>query len=350
MAKQNWTIAVPIFNLEICDDIGGLLQIERVTFVSAKKIPRIRKKLNIPFKISTLNKKFRSEPPVFNEAKTYAFISTNKQTDDEFYLEHNLIREAIWLLRSSQFARGPSTTEYFFGLPEHSARLITEEYRFEVKGQKGNWKHSLESPIQAYKLDKTWENFITHHFFPNLLKVVNKRFQIKSQWRKAIRKASILAAKSYYSSELSEAFLFNVIALETLLNSGEQNEQVSRSLYERLFALFGWMSRDNPKNIQQIVDRIYKLRCEFVHHGDYQSITVHDLINTDEILSNLLFNICNNIHFFSDRARIVQLSKEIQARRLLGLKLKRPKSLTYTTLTSNRSPKQIETLRKKRKW
>ncbi|MCG8606296.1 HEPN domain-containing protein, partial [bacterium] len=315
MATPNWTIAVPVYNLKISDEIGGILQIERVKFISANKIPRMRQRLNIPYRISTMNQKLKQKKRVFSDAETYAFLSTSKSKDPHLINEHNLIREAIWILRSSQFARTKRTVDYSFGLPIHSKRLISEEYRFEIRGQKANWNRALETPIQPYVLDRAWKNFLTHHFFLPLLSLLNKKRSIKTKWLRSIRKAAILAGKSHYSSELSEAFLFDIIALETLLHSGERNEQIAKVLYERLYALFGWMNNDDPQHLEQIVERIYGLRCDFVHRGDYSAITVEDLITTDEILLNLLYNICHNINFFSDRQKVI----EIQARRTLGL-------------------------------
>lgn len=56
--KKMWSLFVPIYNLTIADDIGGEYKIDRVTFVSSSKIPRIRKRLGLPELVSEYNKFF----------------------------------------------------------------------------------------------------------------------------------------------------------------------------------------------------------------------------------------------------------------------------------------------------
>jgi len=60
-SKTNWTLFVPIYNLVIDSDMGGKLTIERVTFVSSDKIPKIR----------------RLKEPVFTKTRVYAASKLN---------------------------------------------------------------------------------------------------------------------------------------------------------------------------------------------------------------------------------------------------------------------------------
>ena len=349
MPNQSHTIAVPVYNLEISPEIGGIFQIERVKFVSSEKIPKIRKSLNIPLTVSELIKRFKSHAAVFTKAKTYAFISVNNPMDKELMFEHNLLREAIWLLRSSQFGREKRTNEFSFGLPEHGTRLVDEEYLIEALHGRINIGSRLVSPIQPYKLDKAWKRYISYHFFPYLLRILHKKERITRRWRDSIRKAAILTGKSHYASELSQAFLYNMIAIETLLNTGDRDDKFSRSLYDRLNALFGWIHKDTKK-LKEMVERLYQLRCEFVHHGEYKNITIRDLFDTDELLMNLLYNVCRSIRLFSSRQHIVNLAAEIEARKTLGFQLKRPKSLRYVKSSSQSKLREAEQLRKIKKW
>lgn len=349
MSSASHTIAVPVYNLETSSEIGGIFEIERVKFVSAEKIPRIRKSLNIPLTVAELRKRFGRHGQVFTKAKTYAFISVKNPTDTDLLFEHKLLREAIWLLRSSQFGRVRRNNEYSFGLPEHDTRLVDEEYLIEISDGKISLRNQLVSPIQPYRLDKAWKEYVSHHFFPYLLRILNKKAKIKNEWRHSIRKAAILAGKSHYASELSEAFLYDMIAIETLLNTGDREDKFSRSLYTRLNAIFGWIHKDTQK-LRNMSERIYQLRCEFVHQGEYKNVTIQDLLDTDELLRNLLYNICRNIRLFSSRDKIVQLTDEIEARKILRQKLTRPKSLRYTRRDVHTQKREIEQLRKIKKW
>lgn len=349
MSSQSHTIAVPVHNLVVSSEIGGVFEIERVKFVSSEKIPRIRKSLNLPLTVGELTKRFRRHNEVFTKAPTYAFISVDNPEEPDLIFEHNLIREAIWLLRSSQFGREKRTNEYAFGFPEHRTTLIDEEYLIETVNERINLRRMLVSPIRPYKLDNAWKKYVSHHFFPYLLKILNKKAKITSEWRFTIRKAAILAGKSHYASELSQAFLYGVIGIETLLNTGERGDKLSKSLYNRINALLGWIHSE-PKQLQKMVERIYKLRCEFVHHGEYKNIMIQDLLATDELLRNLLYNICRNIRLFSSRQKIVDLAAQIEARKILAQKLRRPNSLRYTRRSVHTITREIEQLRKVKKW
>ena len=64
-----------------------------------------------------------------------------------------------------------------------------------------------------------------------------------------------------------------MIAIETLLNTGDREDKFSRSLYTRLNAIFGWIHKDTQK-LRNMSERIYQLRCEFVHQGEYKNVTI----------------------------------------------------------------------------
>ena len=82
-----YALCVPIYNLRISDEIGGELQVGDVTFVSAKKIPRVRRRLGIPERIADLRHKRPqlSEPDFFSLAQTYAHLKTRR---GELVLRH----------------------------------------------------------------------------------------------------------------------------------------------------------------------------------------------------------------------------------------------------------------------
>lgn len=58
--------------------------------------------------------------------QTYAFLTVRKRNATDVTRGYNQIKEAIWLLRSSQFRREKRTNEDAIGLPESVFMLIRE--------------------------------------------------------------------------------------------------------------------------------------------------------------------------------------------------------------------------------
>jgi len=73
----NWIFITPIDGLELTKDIKEEIRINRVTFVSKDKLPRIRKRLGIPTPISDLYKPIPGKDKGFKQ-QTKDFFSSSK--------------------------------------------------------------------------------------------------------------------------------------------------------------------------------------------------------------------------------------------------------------------------------
>jgi len=167
MDKNNWSLFIPIYNLEISDDIGGELRIERVTFISSRKIPLVRKRLGLPKKVSYYNDFYSKtiSHKLFSEAQTYAFLRTRKATGDTLSQEFRLIKEAVYILASSQFYRQRRYQKTPFGSPEYISNLIDVYMIFENSGKRHRLNLLRLSPIEPYRLNKQWKGFFIIIFF-----------------------------------------------------------------------------------------------------------------------------------------------------------------------------------------
>ncbi len=348
MSKSNWTLLLPVHNLEISSDIGGEIKIENILFISAKKITRVRKRLGINKPISFYQNVFRTPLPkkqFLKSAKVYAVIRTTREADDNLTKEFKRFKDAIYLLATSQFFRHRRNQRILFGSPEYANILIDDYYLFDCKSEKSNWNSLRIDPLQPYLLDKQWKDFMKNHFFPNMLKVINSQTQVTNRWQYIIRKASILAGQSHFARNNWEAFLYNIIALELLLTN--RGEDIKAKLTERLIALFGWITNEDSAVWEKLIDKIYGLRSDFVHKGSFEAITIQDVVTSDTLLYNLLYNICCQTKFIKSKNDIIALSDRLNARKTLGLPyIDRPKKLRYTRhSTTIREFKKIENLR-----
>ncbi len=349
MKKTDWSLFIPIYNLEISSNFGGELRIEHVSFISSAKIIRIRKKLGLTKRVSYYNNLFKSKKlnrKLFSEAKVYAFIKSKRLEKDNLSREFRRIKNAVYLLASSQFYRiSRHRKNYFFGGPELSKNLSDECLLFENNTNKMEWSHTRLSPVEPYRIDKRWKKFTSHHFFPRLLKILNGHIQVSSKWRYELRKAALLAGQSHFARNIWEAFLYDMIALETLLTN--RGENICTALIERIVSLFGWLTNEDQERWKRLIEELYNLRCQFVHDGKYGNITIRDLLNADMLLANLLYNLCGLTKDIKSKNDIIKLSEKLAARRTLGLKmLDRPKNISFQTkVFSQTDIKELEELK-----
>jgi len=330
---RDFILFYPVFNLKISKDIGGEIKIERVHFISREKIPRIRKRIGLKQKVSELSnfweKKFKL-PKLFGEAPSFAFIKFKSRPKAEIIEPISKIKDSFWILASSQFFRTNRYNIEYFGLPEHQENIKTGYvlYDSEQIGTKRAFKRL--SPIMPYTLDKNWKMYLKNHFFFYLLNILNGKTEvdINSNWKKTIRNAAILAGKSNFSKDLSQTFLYNMIAIDSLLQL-DPSERYPDLIINRYFVLFGWLTDEDPKFWKSKLERLYKLRCKMVHNGDISDIKTEDLIESDNVLFNLLYNICRFIKVFPNKQSLTNLSKKIEARRILGQKIIERPNLRY---------------------
>jgi len=348
--SRNYVLIYPVYNLEISQDIGGEIQIDRVAFFARDKIPRIRKRLGFAKKISEENRVWKKHhlPNLFSEASSYALIIfRSKNINEDISEPINKIKEAFWILASSQFFLRRDFTKYFGSL-EHQGNMKTGFTLYD-QSQKFAIRHFRKINPLPYKLDKAWKIYKKNHFFSFLLKFLNHNISenINSDWKKTIRNASILAGKSVFSKEISQAFLYNMIAIESLFKINPSDKFPS-SMIERYNALFGWITEEDPRPWEYVLKRLYELRCKFVHDGDIGDIKTTDIIHSDCILFNLLFNICRSIKCFPTSQSFTKLTKKINARRILGQKIKERPNLRYFHADLSRST--IERIKKENNW
>lgn len=314
-----WTMPLPVYNLEISKDIGGEFHIDNVTFVRKEKIPRIRRRLGFDFRVSVYNKTFglKAENKLFQKAPVYAFVSHQKRLSDPFYYEYLRIQEAVFLLASSQFDRRKRTQKILFGMPNFD-KLLKDVVMFEKGGDKPNLKVVETLPFATYQLDKQWKRHFAFHFFFDLLKLMKNK-KVSPKWKYCIRTSAILAGRSLFARDLWEAFLFDMVAIETLL--ARKGPHMKEQVIKNLTALFGWLSSEREEYWRDLIEKLYNRRTDFVNQSLSRKLTAKDLIDADMILSNLLKNLCQISRRIHSKDDLFHLCDEVKARRVLKMNI-----------------------------
>jgi hypothetical protein len=314
----NWTMPLPVYNLEISKEIGGEFHIENVTFVRQDKIHRIRRRLGFDYRISAYNRAFalKGENRLFRKAPVYAFVKHNRRLTDPFRYEYLRTQEALFLLASSQFDRSKRTRKIRFGLPDYNS-LLDEVVMFEKGADRPNLKVVQTQTSDPYCLDTLWKGQFAFHFFFDLMKLLGNK-KISPKWKYCIRSSAILAGRSLFARDLWEAFLYNMVAIEALL--ARKGSPMKEQVIHNLTALFGWLSNDSEAHWLNLIEKLYARRADYVKQCHARLLTAKDLIDADMILSNLLKNLCV-LTRIQTKDDLFHLCDEIKARRALNMKM-----------------------------
>ncbi len=348
MSKRTFIICTPTYNLSISKICNSEIRIENVTFISGKKIPYVRKHLGFKDRISVMNAWNQKNigKKLIEDNVTYAIIKWRRLPDDSIQKPMRLIQEAIWILASSQFSASNRGIVDYFGLPEHGVRYMHKYFLYDLSGKKSRQSFSVASPIKTFELNGEWKRLMRHHLFPEVLRIINRDVSVDGKWRKSIRKAAILSGQSILSTDLPQAFMYNMIAMETLLT--QRGDKFPDAIVERLNALFSWLFERRPRYWEQIITRLYKLRCSMVHDGETGDIKTEDLLNADILVENLLANLGLATRIIQSKSSLIELSKKVAAKRYLGISYKPPFRARFSQPASLKS--KVERVREKMSW
>ena len=334
---DNWTFIVPISGVSLSETFYNEFRIKRCTLITDEKLKRVRKRFGVYQKLSSYRIKLHDN--LLNESKILAVIRyTGKPRNfiDKClkYIQDELAILSVSMLGYDKRRYGAAPTilgksvvnRVIYALLSGSCSDATLNYALEGK------------PDTLY-LNKKWKDYHKNFFFHKLHRIINGDFYLNREWRNTIERASVLIGKSFCSNELVQAFLMNMFALELLLT--EQNDKYSIELPKRIEAFIGWTGLWDEENYPEAIKRIYVKRCKIVHAGQLETITVEDLLLTDDLLFNIMNNIVQHINIFPDKKSLIEFSNKVQAEKTLGIKSKiRPKSFSHMSRYYSRSDKK----------
>lgn len=342
--KPLWIHIIPISRLIVSNEIGGNICINDVIFVNKNNLIRSRKKYKLPYTISELKKKLRFTTEFFDH-DTFAIWIHGKHNEDTEKKFLRSVRRALNFLEISQLIYGRReqnsvvciSSEKNIGGIDYLA--INSSKKFKYSSQ------TIDNPIPL-KLDKHWRKFQRFSFFYDLLEITNHKNKLISEaWKDNIINAVVLAADSQATQNHAYAFLFNMIAIETLL--AEPSDTYSKELPKRIEAFIGWSNNWKINDLESKIKDLYSKRCKLVHAGELHLISINDVILSDYFLFNIFHNILKHIDLFNSKDQLVKFSNKVQAEKLLGIKGKiRPKTLKEIGYPKNKNIqyKKIETV------
>ena len=333
MAKSQQLLTAPVYGLRLSEQVKHEIKVGRVTFISAEKIPRVRKRLGLKHPVSHYREQLRnSQFGIFNNARTYAVIKAQRDpANSDLSSEFREIQRALWLLASS-FASNPWRQDAAMSLrPSDNSMSVRDVSVFDrtTDGYKINYR--FNAARQPNRCEGFWLPNAKREHFINLLKIIDGKLTVTPKWKSSLVRASTLFGQSYMAKHLAEAFTYNMIAIEILLS--ERGDKFPNALVDRIVAIFGWLHNEDREPWEESISRLYQLRCGYVHDGHAGDITGLDLFSSDRLLQNLLTNLCSNTKHIKSKTDIVDLADRLAAYQTLGKSPKREARFSYSTIS-----------------
>ncbi len=324
----DWIFITPIDGLRLTKDVNEEFIINRVTFVSREKLPRIRKRLGLPATLSNLteiisqnDKGFkRIVKDFFKSYKTFAVLPYKGRPKEKQKDCIRIVREELSILSLAQL--GWSTRKFNKRIEIKTSDKALVYKTIDINKHQKEFTHGLKTTFNPvpFELDKEWISFHKRFFFFELLKIIRGESPVSKKWRTILHRASVMVGQSQNSNDLTFCLLWNVIALEMLLT--REGEKISDKLVSRCEYFLGWNEDWINEKYETRIREIYKKRCDFVHNGDIKLIEIKDLLFTDDLIFNILNNIVRYKTKIKDIKDIFDFSEKYEAEKILNQKSK----------------------------
>jgi hypothetical protein len=323
-----WFFIIPIERLYLSDAIGMEFRIKRVLLVQREKLPRIRKRLGLQHRFSERKKLLSEVLEKDNHfSNCLALVPVNGDPKGQEGDVFRVLYRELTLLALSQLGFGkrhnmhtvdltgnihPSPSEYFC-IHESCDRIL---------------RTSRETMPHPLAMDTGWLLLSRVGFFDKFMRIIKGEIKTTEGWRNLLEKIGILLGQSINATNIPRAFLYDFIALETLLK--KDGDRIEEDVPLRVEAFFGWLGAWSIKNFKAKFHELYRLRNNLVHQGRFDEIGLRHLIFLDDLLFNLLVNLVNYHELFPSKEAIIAFSEKVQAEKVLGLKSKvRPKKFRF---------------------
>lgn len=326
----DWLFVTPIGNLALATEIGREFRIERVLFVHRDKLPRIRKRLGFPVKISEV----KSSPPVpiysdfFTSADTFAIVRQKGKLGEIESNCYRMVEDSISILALSQLGYARRRFASRIALYGEHEPGRTQRVFLNTNDASRTFAGRMTNSPGPFPITGHWRNFHREAFFLDLVKIIHGELRVSTPWRHDLRRAAILAGRSMNSNDVPSSFLWNMVALELLLT--RQGDKYPTVLQARSEAFLGWVGFWSSDGFEQKIGDVYRKRNDLVHRGIRDHISKRDLLFTDDLLFNLFVNIVRFRRLFQSKEDIIEFAAKVEAEHLLGIESKvRPKKLVY---------------------
>jgi len=316
----------PVAGLELTEAVRHEFRVNRVLFVSATKLPRIRNRFRIPETLASYRSRSPAISSILDASATLAVVRHSGESGEVQQESFRLVQEELAILALSQLGfskrRSLSHPRILDVAPRRTLRYVL----FDEGGVSSVAGVRVIGAILPLRLDQPWLEFQEDVLFLPLLKILQGTKSVSRGWRSLLRRTAVIVGRGMVSSHTPTAFLSNMIALEMLLT--EQGERHIDVLPKRIEAFLGWAGYWEKRGFSDKIKRIYALRCKYVHQGESDEITKKDLLFADDLVLNILTNIVHHPREFYSKESVIRFAELVRCEQQLGVRPKvRPRTL-----------------------
>lgn len=330
---KSWVIIVPVSRVILTNAVNHEFRIGQVVFIDRRKLPRVRRRLSIPRRISEIRNDYSFTGRIFDSSDTLAVLRHWGKLQELRNKCIRIVRDELAILASSQLGYSKRRSGRHPAIAGERTGGSIDRLFLDAEGSEvALSSHKRVGTLMPLVLNGVWQSFQKSHFFYRLLRVLDGDIEVSRSWRNDLRRAAILVGQSQCSDDVAQGFLWNMIALELLLT--QRDSKCIDALPKQAEAFLGWVGFWELSNYEERIREAYRKRCDFVHRGRRDHITIGDLLFTDDLLFNILTNLLVHIKRFSSKKEVIQFAKEVEAERVLGVKPRvRPQSLVFVSRT-----------------
>jgi hypothetical protein len=340
-AASSWIFIVPVSGLCLSGEISREFSIDRVTFVDAQKLPRIRQRLGFPKRIADYGHSSSVMADFLAHDGTWAVLNQSGSSASIRPKCLKMVADELAILGASQLGWSKRRSRSLQRVARVGDKAGAIRTVFVDRKSAADSAESFQAPVHELSdllCDKPWRAFQSRHsFFGPFLRLLQQKSGATS-WRDTVRRVLILAGKSQSTDDLAQAFLLNVIALETILTA--EGDSIQDTLPAPAEALLGWVGFWEMDQYAERIRELYQKRCRLVHDGRLDDITVEDLLFSDDLLFNLLLNLARHPAIFCDKNSIRAFAEKVQAERSLGIR-PRLRPTTLSLFSQQYSPQDL---------
>jgi len=326
----SWVYILPVSGMALTAAVHEEYQVDRVTFVTVRRLARVRRRLGLPKRLSEMRSLHTLAAFLGDPLQVVAVVRHQGKPSDLDARIVRMVTEALQILSVSQLGYAKRRLNAF---PAVDGPHRTRQHHLCVNAHSGAaiGSSQLRGKLGELTLDTGWVKYQKRVFFSQLMSILQRDQAVSRSWTRTLRRVAVLVGQSQTSSDLAHAFLLNMIAIEALLTV--QGDKYSDALPERVEAFIGWIGFWRTRDYENRIRAAYKARCRYVHEGDASAVTVADLLFLDDIVLNLLVNIVGHPALFSSKEDVIGFSSRVSAERVLGITGRnarvRPKTLRH---------------------
>ena len=323
----HWVYMAPVVNLELTDAVRNEFVFGQVTFIRYSKLKRVIKRFGLT-KADIQFKQIVAKGD-YNPHRTIAVVSTPGTPESIAPQCYEMVRDELFRLSASQLYYRQRNGMCLPVIANGADSWITHHFRERNSGA-GLTVNKARSSVNPLTLDRDWKQANRSHFFGYFIKARAGALGFEKDFRDDIVRAVTLVGRSIHTRDRAGAFLWNMVALEVLLTR-KSDRGYSKLLPQRIEALIGWINDWSSRKFPERIKEVYKQRCAVVHAGRVDDVTPDDLIFSEDLVMNTLFNVLRHPKLFKNKDDLINFAELVRAEKLLGLKRwkVRPKTLTF---------------------